>query len=250
MVPSRYWPFGVRWAFIISLIMVPTLVALAVWLYRPEGPLATRLTFAPLLIAVLLGLLPVVLVILGGVRSVEAAGVTVAFAAVQDVANTSGVITARSLIADNLGNPPESVGDTGSDTIIDSLKDAVGNYSVVADLKEGQEWWETRLLVLVSGAVRLAFPKAVVFTVATPRHLRHFLGWATPSELLRRLLASDPELNDVYRKAQRDWLLWQLGIQEHPAPSECCHGLQRARCRRPCLLMPPFRGWRSAPSSA
>jgi len=68
MIKSRYWPFSVRWAFIASLIMVPALVAVAVWLYRPEGPLATKLTFPPLLVAVLLGLLPVVLVILGGIR--------------------------------------------------------------------------------------------------------------------------------------------------------------------------------------
>ena len=217
MIKSRYWPFGVRWAFIASLIMVPALVAVAVWLYRPEGPLATKLTFPPLLVAVLLGLLPVVLVILGGIRSVQAAGVTVAFAAVQDVVSTHGVVTARSLIADNLGNPPGSVMDTGSDTIIDSLKNAVGNHSVVADLKEGDEWWDTRLLVLVSGGVRLTFPKAVIFTGATPEQPRCFLGWATPSELLRRLLARDPALNTAYREAQRDWLLWQLGAQALPA---------------------------------
>jgi hypothetical protein len=142
--------------------------------------------------------------------------VTVAFAAVQDVVSTHGVITTRSLIADNLGNPPGSVMDTGSDTIIDSLKNAVGNHSVVADLKEGDEWWDTRLLVLVSGGVRLAFPKAVIFTGATPEQPRCFLGWATPSELLRRLLARDPALNEAYRAAQRDWLLWQLGAQAQP----------------------------------
>jgi len=213
MVTSRYWPFGVRWAFLASVIMVPTLVAVGVWLYRPDGPLATRLTFAPLLIAVVLGLLPVVLVILGGVRSVAAGGVTVAFAAVQDVVSAKGVVTARSLIADNLGNPPGSVADTGSDTIISSLKDAVGNFSVVADLREGEEWWATRLLVLVSGAVRLAFPRAVVFTCADPDHARRFLGWATPSDLLRRLLAREPMLREAYLESQRDWLLWQLGVQ-------------------------------------
>jgi hypothetical protein len=127
----------VRCAFISSLILVPALVALAVWLCRPAG-------------------------------SVQAAGITVAFAAVQDVVSTRRLITARSLIADNLGNAPGSVADSSSDTIIDSLKNAVGNYCVVADLKEGEEWWETRLLVLASGAARLAFPKAVVFTTAAP----------------------------------------------------------------------------------
>lgn len=220
MGTSRYWPFGVRSAYISSLIMVPILLALAVWLYRPQGPLAIRLTFAPLLVAVLLGLVPVILVILGGVRSVEAAGVTVAFAAVQDVVSTSGVITARSLIADNLGNPPGSVMDSGSDNIIDSLKDAVGNYCVVIDLKEGEEWWETRLLVLVSGAVRRGFPKAVVFTCATADQARSFLGWSNPSELLRRILARDPVLSDAFQDANRDWMLWQLGAHAQ-------HGAQR-----------------------
>jgi len=126
------------------------------------------------------------------------------------------LITARSLIADNLGNPPGSVADSSSDTIIDSLKNAVGNYCVVADLKEGEEWWETRLLVLASGAARLAFPKAVVFTSVAPGQPNCFLGWATPGELLRRMLARSPMLADAYRAAQRDWLLWQLGAPEQP----------------------------------
>jgi hypothetical protein len=176
IITSRYWPFEVRWAFVASLIMVPTLVALTIWLYRPDGPLAMRLTLAPLFIAVLLGLLPIALVILGGVRSVGAGGVTVAFTAVQDVVSTKGLITARSLIADNLGNPPGSVADSCSDTIIDSLKYAVGNHSVVVDLKEGDEWWETRLLVLVSGAARLSFPRAVVSLVRPPSPVSSWAG--------------------------------------------------------------------------
>jgi hypothetical protein len=210
MVRSRYWPFDARWAFFASLILVPSLVALAVWLYRPAGPLATTLTFPPLLLAVLLGLLPVALVILGGVTSVEAAGVRVAFVAVRDVVNTRGVITARSVIADNLGSPPGRVTDSDRASIFDSLKDAVGTYCVVADLKEGDDWWDTRLLVLVAGAVRLAFPKAVVFTSATPGQPGGFVGWATPSEVLRRLLAREPKLRDAYQAAHRDLLLQQL----------------------------------------
>ena len=172
MVRSRYWPFEARWAFFASLVLVPGLVALAVWLYRPAGPLATRLTFPPLLLAVLLGLLPVALVILNGVRSVEAAGVKVAFVAVRDVVNTGGVDIARSFITDNLRNPPLTVVDaalvSAKDTIIAALKDAAGTDCVVADLKAGDDWWDTRLLVLVAGAARLASPKAVVFTSATP----------------------------------------------------------------------------------
>jgi hypothetical protein len=174
------------------------------------------LTLAPLLIAVLLGLVPLFLVILDRVGSVEAAGVRVAFAAVQDVASTQGLVGARSLIADNLGSPPGAVSDSGSDTIIDSLRNAVGTYCVVVDLKEGEEWWETRLLVLASGATRLASPRAVVFTVATPGQPRRFMGWATPAELLRRLVAMEPALGEAYAAAQRDWLMWQLSKPTDP----------------------------------
>ena len=209
---NRYWPFDARWAFFASLILVPSLVALAVWLYRPKGPLATTLTFPTLLLAVLLGLLPVALVILGGVTSVEAAGVKVAFVAVRDVVNTRGVITARSVLADNLGSPPGRLMDSDKASIFESLKGAVGTYCVVADLKEGDDWWDTRLLVLVAGAVRLAFPKAVVFTSATPGRPSGFVGWATPSELLRRLLAREPKLRDAYHAAQQDLLLQQLAM--------------------------------------
>jgi hypothetical protein len=214
---SRYWPFDLRWALVASLVLVPALVAGVVVLFRPDGPLESRLTLAPLLIAVLLGLVPLFLVILDRVGSVEAAGIRVAFAAVQDVASTQGLVGARSLIAENLGSPPGAVTDTGSDTIIDSLRNAIGTYCVVVDLKEGEEWWETRLLVLASGASRLASPQAVVFTAASPGQPRRFLGWATPSELLRRLIAMEPALGEAYAAAQRDWLRWQLS--EPPAPN-------------------------------
>jgi len=214
---TRYWPFDVRWAFLASLVLVPSFVAAAVVLFRPDGPLETGMTLAPLLVAVLLGLVPVFLVILGGVGSVEAAGVRVAFAAVQDVVSTQGVVSARSLIADNLGSPPGPVNDTGSDTIVDSLRDAVGAYCVVADLKEGEEWWETRLLVLASGATRLASPRAVVFTAAAPGLPRRFLGWVSPGELLRRLVAMEPDLADAYAAAQSDWLIWQLSNNADPS---------------------------------
>jgi hypothetical protein len=214
MVRSRYWPFEARWAFFASLVLVPGLVALAVWLYRPAGPLATRLTFPPLLLAVLLGLLPVVFVVLGGVRSVEAAGVKVAFVAVRDVVNTGGVVTPRSFITDNLRNPPLTVTDaaleSAKDTIIAALKNAAGADCVVADLQRGDDWWDTRLLVLVAGAARLASPRAVVFTGATTDRPRGFVGWATPSELLGQLLATEPTLRGAYQAAQRDLLMRHL----------------------------------------
>jgi hypothetical protein len=121
------------------------------------------------------------------------------------------VITARSVLDDNLGSLPGQVQDADRANIFDSLKKAVGTPGgVEADLKEGDDWWDTRLLVLVAGAVRLGSPKAVVFTSTTSDPPRGFVGWATPSELLRRLLAREPKLRDAYHAAQQDLLMQQL----------------------------------------
>ena len=225
MVRTRYWPFDARWAFFASLILVPGLVALAVWLYRPTGPLSTRLTFPTLLLAVLLGLLPVALVILAGVRSVEAAGVKVAFVAVRDVVNTGGAVPARSFITDKLRNQPISPAlhdaalEDAEYTIIGSLKDAAGTDYVVADLQRGDAWWDTRLLVLVAGAARLESPKAVVFTSPTPDGPRGFVGWARPSELLGQLLATEPTLSEAYQEAQGDLVQQRLNAAQKQAPT-------------------------------
>ena len=49
-----------------------------------------------------------------------------------------------------------------------------------------------------------------MFTSTTSGRPRGFVGWATPSELLRRLLAREPKLRDAYHAAQQDLLLHQL----------------------------------------
>ena len=53
---------------------------------------------------------------------------------------------------------------------------AVSNPVAVVDLGEGESWWESRLLLL-SGAARLARPRAVVFVATRNRTPQQFLGW-------------------------------------------------------------------------
>lgn len=143
----RFWPFDRRTAYILSAVLVPICVAVVVWLHRWNGKDETDVPPLALLLAVIVGLAPVLLVILSGVGSVEAAGVKLAFAAVQEVVTERGAVGARSLLANNLGTAPGQVQDSSGNTIIDSLREAVGNDVVVADLREGQAWWETRLLM-------------------------------------------------------------------------------------------------------
>lgn len=212
---SRYWPFRRSTAFAWSLILVPACIGIVLWLDRLDGRGGFEISGWILLGAIVVGLVPVLLVVLGGVRSVEAVGVKVAFAAVQDVVSST-TVDARSRLANNLGQPPGQVYDEKGDSIIALLSDAVGNDVVVVDLKEGKAWWETRLLLLAAGALRLGHPRAIVFTAAKPGRPQAFVGWAAPAGLLRRLLASDQQLRDAYDQAQRDAMLWRLSSRQAP----------------------------------
>ena len=66
-------------------------------------------------------------------------------------------------IASNIGVPGQPVTDSDTQQILDTLKQATASNVVVVDLEGGKAWWETRLLVLLAGAVRLGKPDKIVF---------------------------------------------------------------------------------------
>ena len=212
---SSYWPFSRRAAFFTSIVLLPASVMAVLW---PASQEITGFEFSIwiLIVAVLVGLLPVILVVLGGVGSVEAGGVKIAFAAVQEVVTKSSDVDTRALLAYNLGQPPGQVQDSASDTVIETLSAAVGNDFVVLDLQEGEAWWETRLLLLVTGATRLHNPKAVAFTSATPDRARTFIGWAKPVDIQRRLLDTHEAFRIAYQRAERDTLIHKLSVKDTP----------------------------------
>lgn len=207
---DRFWPFNRRMAYISSLFLVPGCVAVVVWLYSWNGNEETGVPPLALLFAVLVGLLPVLLIVLSSVGSVEAAGVRVAFAAVQEVITDRGTADVLS----NLGEP-RAVLDSGSDTIIESLKKAVNNDVVQVDLGDGQTWWKTRLFMLAAGARRLGYPRAIVFTCVTPNRPRTFVGWAVPGDIFRSLAWNDFSLRQAAEAAERDTLVWKLSLPQN-----------------------------------
>src|SRR5262249_41806629 len=88
----------------------------------------------------------------------------------------------------NIGVEGEAVTDSSSMQILAALEKASETDIVVVDLQDGKAWWETRLLVLVAGAVRKGRPRSVVFVASTTQQKRLFLGWAPPQSLLDALL--------------------------------------------------------------
>ena len=58
-------------------------------------------------------------------------------------------------------------------------------------------WWETRLLILSAGAVRIGRPRVIVFTAIREGKAGRFAGWALPVQLRDMLITECP----IYSKA-------------------------------------------------
>jgi hypothetical protein len=211
----RLWPYRRGAALVASFLLLVLLLLALVGLREANALPDDRISVWLLLGAVLVSLVPVFLSVLDAVAgsggTFEApGGVRISFAAVEMAAQ---VEVSRTNIASNLGGTPGvNVADTGGATILQTLKPVLGSDVAVLDLGEGQEWWQTRLLLLAAGATRLGHPRVLVFTATVSGRTRQFIGWASPSELLRLYLSNGhPQLQLAYRKAQVDAARWALG---------------------------------------
>jgi hypothetical protein len=198
------------------------LFLLAKWV-RETSDWPTEKSDNLLLVGILVvGLIPIALVLIdalirrGGRLSFQ--GITIDLAA-----TTSRPVALR--IDTNIGLPGESVGDTSSREILGVLKKSATTDIVVVDLKHGKAWWETRLLVLVAGAVRTGKPRSIVFVASTTSQNKNFLGWAPPQALLDALLDQRNPRHAIYLKARGLALetaaKWQVEIDKlgpNPAP--------------------------------
>ncbi len=218
MTSHRFWPFESRYAWWATALLLPTTLAVAAGLQSAGVLPGHEMTWWVLLGAVLIGLLPVLSLVLGGVSAFKAAGVEVSFAAVQQAVYAADEATVRSTLSDNLGAPPGVVLDSAGDTIIQALRAAVTNDVVVVNLGEGHEWWDTRLLLLTAGATRLGHPRAIAFTATRGVNPGQYLGWAAPADLLRAQLSRDRRWREAYRLAHRDTLLVALADETSHLP--------------------------------
>ena len=185
--PSRFWPFTPRTTLLIAVLVLVAL--LAAW-----GLLRDLLHFdrveagAVLAGIVALSVLPILMLLLEGIGtgggSIEIGQVKVDLTA----AARAQVLT----VAPPNVAASEVIGDSGSHQIIEGLKRSRASRTVVVDLEEGHAWWESRLLILCEGAVRLGQPQVVVFTATRSGRVRQFVGWAHPAAIQRRLLDADP----------------------------------------------------------
>jgi hypothetical protein len=212
-----FWPFGVRAAVLsVPLVLVALLAVLAVLRAASDWP-ADRWDGWLLLGAAAFALLPVLLVVVGRIAerggSVRVpGGFELAFAAATAAAGPRTGTT----ISSNLGAPPGvDIADSGGGNILAALRGAVSNPVAVVDLENGRAWWETRLLLLLSGADRLGAPRAIVFVATRGGAPRQFVGWGLPRELLRCQLAAAPDdIKQAVHRAGAHYLAWALTTPE------------------------------------
>lgn len=204
----RFWPFGPRACVLcVAAILIGLLVIIAIMRRVTSWP-GEKSETVVLVGVLLISLLPIVLVLLDalveGGGTIEVRGVKVAFAQVRE-ARMSGIT-----VPVNIGVRGQSISDSDTTQILDTLRNAGSCDLVVIDLEEGQAWWETRLFVLLSGAERRGKPGKVVFVGTDAGKVKMFLGWAHPSELLPLLARAHPVYAlalEASRTAARQWML-------------------------------------------
>ncbi|MGD1044164.1 MAG: hypothetical protein ABR936_02420 [Bacteroidota bacterium] len=175
------------------------------WSFNWPGKESETMT---LIIVLVFSLLPVAFVLIDAI--IERGGVikygeiSIDFSKIHHLEPTSVTIPS------NIGVRGQPVSDSYTSSILDSLREARSSEIIVVDLENGDAWWETRLLVLLAGAVRLAKPKIVVFVGTDAGVEQSFLGWGYSKDLLTCLLPTDYQYQISYYAALAAGKQWSM----------------------------------------
>jgi hypothetical protein len=204
----KFWPYKPRLtlaataaALVGLLLATGALRALAKW---PSEKSETVILIGVLL----LSLLPIALALLDVI--VDRGG-RIKYGNVEiDFSRSKEKGTAGITVPSNIGVPGLPVTDSATTQILDTLRQATTNDIVVVDLEDGQAWWETRLLVLLAGAVRLGKPDKLVFLGKDSSVSGQFRGWSYAVDLLPRLVAAHPQYARSLDSAWAAGRQWEL----------------------------------------
>ncbi|MDH4078907.1 MAG: hypothetical protein OEU68_03735 [Nitrospira sp.] len=204
----RFWPFRASTSAIVSVIVFLVIVAgmfILHWKYDHPVSLSENTILIGLLA---FSLLPVALALVdlfierGGV--LKYGGFEIEFSRLERAAMKDITIPI------NVGVAGQAVTDSSTTQILDALKKATSCDVVIIDVEDGQAWWETRLLVLLSGAERLKRPQKIVFVGTIAGQRQQFHGWAHPDELLRCLMRSHEQYQRSLLRARAAGRQWDL----------------------------------------
>ena len=212
----KFWPYSSAKSVLLCTVILIGLPILFLLLHYWKGwPHENSLTV--ILIGIfILGVLPVLLALLdilverGG--KIEIKNFTI------DFSKFTQCISPGITVPANIGIRGTAVYDSDTKKILDALKEAKKSNIVIIDIENGSAWWETRLLVLLSGAVRTGTPDKIVFVETIPGQEQSYIGWANPSELLEVLLPVNPNYKKTYYAAKAAAKQWELVEPPDPPP--------------------------------
>lgn len=180
----RFWPYEPAPTMVIAVLVL--VILLAAWGLLREPLHLDRVDGGWVLFGIVsLAVLPIVLLVLEGIG---AAGGSVEIGQVVKVALSAAAGAQTLVLAPPNVTPSPVIGDSGSQQIIEGLRRARQSKIVVVSLEDGHAWWESRLLILCVGAVRLGQPQVIVFTATRQGKPDQFVGWARAQDVRDRLL--------------------------------------------------------------
>lgn len=204
---NKFWPYKPKLSIILAIVLsVVLLILIGVLRSTSQWP-PIAYTNTVLMVVLGLSLLPVLLAILdviidrGG--SIGYGDFKINFGAVQNMGPGFR-------IPPNIGLAGQSVTDSGTQNILVHLERATSCGIVIVDLEDGHAWWETRLLVLVSGAERLGRPDKIVFVATEGGKNQCFQGWAPPAELFHQLINENTQYKRSVFASRAAANQWQL----------------------------------------
>ena len=204
----QLWSFSARASVISVPIVLVGLLIVVTTLQRATGWPSRDSETAVLVGVFVLSLMPLVLALLD---TIVERGAVIEYRGIKlDFSQAVSPGPASVSIPVNIGVTGRALTDSDTSQILDTLRQAVSTDIVVVDLESGDAWWETRLLILVAGAVRLNRPDVIVFVGTDGSAASRFQGWAYPADLLRRLLAADQRYVRSYYRASAAARQWAL----------------------------------------
>jgi hypothetical protein len=192
---NRLWPFSPRASLITAVVFLAGFLLL-VGLLRTLAAWPSAQSESVVLIGILvLSSLPIGLALLDKIIDrgavIEYAGLKLAFSQSRELGASGFTVAA------NIGVRGTGISHSGTTEILNALRQATAHDVVIVNLEEGQAWWETRLLVLLSGAERLGKPNKIVFVGTDERKERQFQGWSHPQDLLPFLVKAHPQFERI-----------------------------------------------------
>lgn len=205
---QKLWPHHPKFTILTAILLVIILILITGLIRTLTGWPPHEISNTIIIGIFILSILPFLLSIMDAIiekgGSIGFKDFTIEFTKIQQSGLSGFTIPA------NIGVPGVAVSDSGTMNILELLKEAATISIVVVDLEDGHAWWETRLLVLASGAERLGRPDKIVFVAMEGKKDRIFQGFAKPADILQLLLQENEEYHRSFYAARISARQWQL----------------------------------------